>query len=131
MYATVELHVRPLWVGVGVSGGREEGAPKQARTQGCMPQSAICETVGVAGGGGGRLLATIPHPLTPVLPPNPPLYPPPAHRCDPHGAPNLLTGSATESWKAVRRAVAVSFSTQNIKKKYPLILSRINELVTR
>jgi hypothetical protein len=36
-------------------------------------------------------------------------------RCDPHGAPNLLTGAATESWKAVRRAVAVSFSTQNIK----------------
>jgi len=27
--------------------------------------------------------------------------------------------------------VAVAFSTQNIKKKYPLILSRVNELVTR
>jgi hypothetical protein len=27
--------------------------------------------------------------------------------------------------------VAVSFSTQNIKKKYPLILSRINELIGR
>ncbi|KAI8464712.1 MAG: cytochrome P450 [Monoraphidium minutum] len=53
------------------------------------------------------------------------------YMCDPHGAPNLLTGAATDTWKAIRRAVAVSFSTQNIKKKYPLILSRINELVMR
>ncbi|KAI8477013.1 MAG: cytochrome P450 [Monoraphidium minutum] len=53
------------------------------------------------------------------------------YMCDPHGAPNLLTGAATDTWKAIRRAVAVSFSTQNIKKKYPLILSRINELVAR
>ncbi|GBG00430.1 cytochrome P450 [Raphidocelis subcapitata] len=53
------------------------------------------------------------------------------YMCDPHGAPNLLTGAATDTWKAIRRAVAVSFSTQNIKKKYPLILARINELVGR
>ena len=51
--------------------------------------------------------------------------------CDPHGKPNLLTGAATDTWKAVRRAVAVSFSTNNIRKKYPLVLSRINELVAR
>ena len=48
--------------------------------------------------------------------------------CDPHGQPNLLTGAATDTWKAIRRAVAVSFSTQNIRKKYPLVLSRINEV---
>ncbi len=63
---------------------------------------------------------------------NPPTHLPAVPpRCDPHGAPNLLTGAATDTWKAIRRAVAVSFSTQNIKKKYPLIISRINELVSR
>ncbi|GBF93726.1 cytochrome P450 [Raphidocelis subcapitata] len=53
------------------------------------------------------------------------------YMCDPHGAPNLLTGAATDSWRAVRRAVAASFSAANIRRRYPLILGRINELVAR
>jgi hypothetical protein len=31
----------------------------------------------------------------------------------------------------VRRAVAASFSAANIRRRYPLILGRINELVAR
>jgi hypothetical protein len=33
-------------------------------------------------------------------------------RCEPHGNANLLTSAADDSWKAVRKAVAVSFSMQ-------------------
>jgi cytochrome P450 len=51
--------------------------------------------------------------------------------CDPHGQPNLLTAAADERWKAIRKAVAVSFSAQNIKKKFPMILDRVNEVVRR
>jgi cytochrome P450 len=58
-------------------------------------------------------------------------YAPINKMCDPHGNPNLLTSAADDSWKAVRKAVAVSFSVQNIKKKYPLVLNRVNQLVDR
>jgi cytochrome P450 len=51
--------------------------------------------------------------------------------CDPHGSANLLTSSADASWKAIRKAVAVSFSIQNIKRKYPIVLGRVNELLGR
>jgi hypothetical protein len=36
----------------------------------------------------------------------------PAARCDPHGNANLLTSAADDTWKAIRKAVAVSFSMQ-------------------
>ncbi|KAF8057861.1 CYP97C1 [Scenedesmus sp. PABB004] len=52
-------------------------------------------------------------------------YAPINKMCDPHGNANLLTSAATDSWKAIRKAVA------NIKKKYPLVLSRVNQLVSR
>lgn len=39
-------------------------------------------------------------------------YAPINRMCDPHGNPNLLTSAATESWKLIRKAVAVSFSMQ-------------------
>lgn len=45
--------------------------------------------------------------------------------------PNLLTAAADDRWKAIRKAVAVSFSAQNIKKKFPMILERVNEVVRR
>jgi hypothetical protein len=124
-------------------------------------------------------------------------YAPINKMCTPHGTPNLLTSAADDSWKAIRKAVAVSFSMQvrgvscvlcavccarlcvcvcvcmpadadvcaragaaavaraccctprrvrsqrfqcahprartqqNIKKKFPLVLSRVNQLVDR
>jgi hypothetical protein len=39
-------------------------------------------------------------------------YAPINKMCDPHGNANLLTSAADDSWKAVRKAVAVSFSVQ-------------------
>jgi cytochrome P450 len=50
---------------------------------------------------------------------------------DPHGNPNLLTAPADEKWKAIRKGVAVSFAFQNIKKKYPMVLDRVNRVITR
>jgi cytochrome P450 len=58
-------------------------------------------------------------------------YAPINRMCDPHGNANLLTSAANDSWKAVRKAVAVSFSIQHIKKKFPLVLGRVNQLVCR
>lgn len=59
------------------------------------------------------------------------IYTPISQMCDPHGNANLLTSAADDRWKAIRKAVAVSFSMQNIKKKFPLVLDRINDLVDR
>eukprot|EP00983_Pelagomonas_calceolata_P046343 1140115-Pelagomonas_calceolata.AAC.6 len=39
--------------------------------------------------------------------------------CTPYAHPNLLTSPADNKWKAVRKAVAVSFSANNIRKKFP------------
>jgi hypothetical protein len=39
-------------------------------------------------------------------------YAPINRMCTPHGDANLLTSAADDSWKAVRKAVAVSFSMQ-------------------
>jgi cytochrome P450 len=39
-------------------------------------------------------------------------YAPVNRMCTPHGDVNLLTSAADDSWKAVRKAVAVSFSMQ-------------------
>jgi hypothetical protein len=50
---------------------------------------------------------------------------------DPHGNPNLLTAPADEKWKAIRKGVAVSFAFQNIKKKYPMVLDRVNTVISR
>ncbi|KAF6250399.1 cytochrome P450 [Scenedesmus sp. NREL 46B-D3] len=58
-------------------------------------------------------------------------YAPINKMCDPHGQPNLLTAQADDRWKAIRKAVAVSFSAQNIKRKFPMILERVNEVVRR
>eukprot|EP00882_Tetradesmus_deserticola_P021210 GHRQ01022960.1.p2 GENE.GHRQ01022960.1~~GHRQ01022960.1.p2 ORF type:complete len:216 (+),score=80.37 GHRQ01022960.1:424-1071(+) len=58
-------------------------------------------------------------------------YAPINKMCDPHGQPNLLTAQADDRWKAIRKAVAVSFSAQNIKRKFPMILERVNEVVVR
>jgi len=51
--------------------------------------------------------------------------------CDPHRSPNLLTSAADDAWKVIRKAVAVSFSFQNIKRKFPMVLERVNELCGR
>jgi cytochrome P450 len=59
------------------------------------------------------------------------MYTPVNYMCDPHGQPNLLTAPADDKWKAIRKAVAVSFSAQNIKKKYPMVLSRVNQVLVR
>lgn len=40
------------------------------------------------------------------------VYAPINRMCDPHGSPNLLTSKADDTWKAIRKAVAVSFSMQ-------------------
>jgi hypothetical protein len=48
--------------------------------------------------------------------------------CDPHGNPNLLTAPADDKWKAIRKGVAVSFAFQNIKRKYPMVVARVNEV---
>jgi cytochrome P450 len=68
--------------------------------------------------------------LTQTLPPP---SPSPHHpqMTDPHGNPNLLTAPADEKWKAIRKGVAVSFAFQNIKKKYPMILDRVNRVIAR
>jgi len=50
---------------------------------------------------------------------------------DPHGNPNLLTAPADDKWKAIRKGVAVSFAFQNIKKKFPMILQRVNVVTNR
>jgi len=39
-------------------------------------------------------------------------YSPINKMCDPHGNANLLTSAADDSWKALRKAVAISFSMQ-------------------
>lgn len=39
-------------------------------------------------------------------------YAPINKMCDPHGNANLLTSAADDNWKAMRKAVAVSFSVQ-------------------
>lgn len=49
----------------------------------------------------------------------------------PHGHPNLLTSASDATWKAVRKAIAVSFSLGNVKPKYDMVLSKINELLER
>eukprot|EP00877_Chromochloris_zofingiensis_P000643 jgi/Chrzof1/1057/Cz01g38220.t1 len=49
------------------------------------------------------------------------VYAPINKMCDPHGNANLLTSAADDKWKAICKAVAVSFSMQNIRKKYPLV----------
>lgn len=51
--------------------------------------------------------------------------------CEAHGEPNLLTSHSDQTWKTVRKAVAIAFSTGNIKKKYGTILGKINELLER
>ncbi|KAI8464092.1 MAG: cytochrome P450 [Monoraphidium minutum] len=58
-------------------------------------------------------------------------YAPINKMCDPHGNPNLLTAPADEKWKAIRKGVAVSFAFQNIKRKFPMVVSRVNELIGR
>jgi hypothetical protein len=40
------------------------------------------------------------------------VYAPINGMCDPHGNANLLTSPADPTWKAIRKAVAVSFSMQ-------------------
>jgi hypothetical protein len=40
------------------------------------------------------------------------VYAPINKMCTPHGDANLLTSAADEDWKAIRKAVAVSFSMQ-------------------
>jgi len=47
------------------------------------------------------------------------------------GHPNLLTAASDETWKIVRKAVAVSFSMRNIKPKFGMVLERVNDLVER
>jgi hypothetical protein len=37
--------------------------------------------------------------------------------CDPHGNANLLTSPSDEKWKAIRKAVAVSFALQNSQEE--------------
>eukprot|EP00878_Enallax_costatus_P001345 GHUV01001492.1.p1 GENE.GHUV01001492.1~~GHUV01001492.1.p1 ORF type:complete len:559 (+),score=128.36 GHUV01001492.1:1110-2786(+) len=59
------------------------------------------------------------------------VYSPINKMCDPHGNANLLTSAADDTWKAIRKAVAVSFSMQNIRRKFPLVLGRINQLIGR
>jgi hypothetical protein len=58
-------------------------------------------------------------------------YAPINKMCDPHGHANLLTAPADDKWKIIRKAVAVSFSAQNIKRKFPVILEKVNEVVVR
>jgi hypothetical protein len=40
------------------------------------------------------------------------VYAPINKMCDPHGSANLLTSSADDTWKVIRKAVAISFSMQ-------------------
>ncbi|GMH38538.1 hypothetical protein BSKO_06422 [Bryopsis sp. KO-2023] len=59
------------------------------------------------------------------------LYLPINQMVEPNAHPNLLTSSSDNKWKTIRKAVAVSFSHGNIKKKYPMVLGKINELLDR
>ncbi|KAF5828281.1 cytochrome P450, partial [Dunaliella salina] len=52
------------------------------------------------------------------------VYSPINQMCTPRAHPNLLTSPADNKWKAVRKAVAVSFSANNIRKKFPVSISR-------
>jgi hypothetical protein len=54
-----------------------------------------------------------------------------AQMCEPHSRANLLTSPSDDTWKAVRKAVAASFSVHNIKRKLPVILARVNQLLAR
>lgn len=62
---------------------------------------------------------------------SPDLYLPINQMVDSQAHPNLLTASSDSKWKIIRRAVAVSFSHGNIKKKFPMVLGKINELIGR
>ncbi|PNH05794.1 Cytochrome P450 72C1 [Tetrabaena socialis] len=57
------------------------------------------------------------------------IYSPINFMCAPRGHANLLTSPADDSWKAVRKAVALSFAFSNIRKKFPIIRDRTGELV--
>ncbi|GBF95033.1 cytochrome P450 [Raphidocelis subcapitata] len=59
------------------------------------------------------------------------VYAPINMMCDPHRNANMLTSPSDDKWKAVRKGVAVSFAFQNIKKKFPLLVDRVNELIAR
>lgn len=49
----------------------------------------------------------------------------------PHREPNLLTAASDETWHLIRKAVAVSFSHGNIRNKFSIVLSKVNELINR
>lgn len=56
-------------------------------------------------------------------------YAPINKMCDPHCNPNLLTSEADATWKAVRKAVAVSFSVQvSALLSYPIITQVVHVL---
>jgi len=49
----------------------------------------------------------------------------------PQGHPNLLTSASNETWKKVRKAVAVSFSMRHIRPKFGIVLERVNYMVNK
>ncbi|KAG2443022.1 hypothetical protein HYH02_009438 [Chlamydomonas schloesseri] len=57
------------------------------------------------------------------------IYTPINAMCTPRGHANLLTSPADESWRAIRKAVAVSFAWNNIKNKFPVIRDRTSVLL--
>ncbi|EFJ42950.1 hypothetical protein VOLCADRAFT_96865 [Volvox carteri f. nagariensis] len=57
------------------------------------------------------------------------IYSPINQMCTPHAYPNLLTSLADDRWRAVRKAIALSFAFGNIRKKFPLIRDRTGELL--
>lgn len=62
---------------------------------------------------------------------SPDLYKPINQMVEHHAHPNLLTAASDPKWKIVRKAVAVSFSHGNIKRKFPMVQEKINEVIDR
>jgi cytochrome P450 len=58
-------------------------------------------------------------------------YAPVNEMVSPHAEPNLLTAPSDEKWHTIRKAVAVSFSHGNIRRKFPVVLEKVNELIAR
>lgn len=58
-------------------------------------------------------------------------YGPVSQMVSPHGHPNLLTSASDDTWKKVRKAVAVSFSMRNIRPKFGVVLERVNYMVKK
>jgi cytochrome P450 len=47
----------------------------------------------------------------------------------PLGSANLLTSPSDDKWRAIRKAIAVSFNYANVKQKFHIICSKVDTMI--